>query len=126
MNKIFIIIKREYLTRVRNKTFLLSTFLLPLVMLLFIFGSAYLGAKSLKQYRIAVDDQTNLYKNKMDSSASAAFSFPENITLENYKSRDYDGLLVIYSQNKVVPDSARMYSEKDLGLGTDGAVKKQL
>lgn len=47
MNKILIIIQREYLTRVRNKTFLLSTFLLPLVMLLFIFGSAYLGAKSI-------------------------------------------------------------------------------
>jgi ABC-2 type transport system permease protein len=126
MNKIFIIIKREYLTRVRNKTFLLSTFLLPIVILLFIFGSAYLGAKSLKQYRVAVKDESGLYKNKMDSSASAAFAYPDDISLANYKSRGYDGLLIIYSQNKAVPDSARLYSEKDLGLGTDGAVKKQL
>jgi ABC-2 type transport system permease protein len=126
MNKIFIIIQREYLTRVRNKTFLLSTFLLPLVMIGFFAGSAYLGAKSLKQYRIAVKDESGLYKNKMDSSASAAFSFPDDVSLANYKSRDYDGLLIIYSQKKAVPDSARLYSEKDLGLGTDGAVKKQL
>lgn len=126
MNKIFIIIQREYLTRVRNKTFLLSTFLLPLVMLLFIFGSAYLGAKSIKQYRIAVKDETNLYKNKMDSSNAAAFAFPENIAMNNYKAEGYDGLLIIYSANQSTPDSARLYSEKDLGLAADGAVKKQL
>jgi ABC-2 type transport system permease protein len=126
MNKILIIIKREYLTRVRNKTFLLSTFLLPIVMLAFIFGSAYLGAKSLKQYSVAVKDESGLYKNKMDSSASAAFTYPDDISLSNYKSRGYEGLLIIYSQNKSVPDSARLYAEKDLGLGTEGAVKKQL
>lgn len=126
MNKTFIIIKREYLTRVRNKTFLLSTFLLPLVMLLFIFGSAYLGAKSLKQYRIAVNDESNLYKNKMDSSAAAAFSYPDGISLQDYKSRGYDGLLIVYSANKSTPDSVRLYSETELGLATDGAIRKQL
>jgi ABC-2 type transport system permease protein len=126
MNKIFIIIKREYLTRVRNKTFLLSTFLLPIVMIGFIGGSAYLGAKSLKQYSIAVKDETGLYKNKMDSSAAAAFAYPDNITLSDYKSRGYEGLLIVYSANKSTPDSVRLYSEKELGLATDGAVRKQL
>jgi ABC-2 type transport system permease protein len=126
MNKILIIIKREYLTRVRNKTFLLSTFLLPIVMLLFVFGSAYLGAKSLKQHKIAVKDETGLYKNKMDSSKAAAFAYPINISLGNYKKEGYDGILVIYSANQSLPDSARLYSEKELGLATDDAVKKQL
>lgn len=126
MNKTFIIIKREYLTRVRNKTFLLSTFLLPLVMIGFVFGSAYLGANSLKQYSIAVKDETSFYTNKMDSSASAAFAFPTDVSLANYKSKGYDGLLIIYSQTKAAPDSARLYSEKDLGLGTESSVKKQL
>ena len=39
MKKMWLITRREYLTRVRNKTFLLSTFLLPLVFILFIFGA---------------------------------------------------------------------------------------
>jgi ABC-type Na+ efflux pump permease subunit len=30
MNKTWLIIKREYITRVRNKTFIISTFLTPL------------------------------------------------------------------------------------------------
>jgi ABC-2 type transport system permease protein len=100
--------------------------LLPIVMIGFIGGSAYLGAKSLKQYSIAVKDETGLYKNKMDSSAAAAFAYPDNITLSDYKSRGYEGLLIVYSANKSTPDSVRLYSEKELGLATDGAVRKQL
>lgn len=126
MNKILIIIKREYLTRVRNKTFLLSTFLLPLVMILFIGGSTYLGVKSIQQYKIAVKDESGLYKSKLDSSAAAAFVFSEDVSLSNYSSKDYDGMLMIYSTNKSTPDSVRLYSEKELGLATEGAVKKQL
>jgi ABC-2 type transport system permease protein len=41
-----LIIKREYLSRIRNRTFLLSTFLLPLVYMLFIFGSALFSPDS--------------------------------------------------------------------------------
>ncbi len=126
MNKIFIIIKREYLTRVKNKTFLLSTFLLPLVMVLFIGGSAYLGAKSIHQYKIAVKDESNLYKNKFDNSSAAFFSFVDDVNLGNYNEKKFDGVLMIYSSDKLTPDSVRLYSQKELGLATEGAVKKQL
>ena len=126
MNKIIIIIKREYLTRVRNKTFLLSTFLLPLVMMVFIFGSAYLGAKSIKQYKIAVKDETGLYTNKLKNSDAAFYAFPENVSMSNYRKEGYDGLLMVYSKDRTNADSARLYSEKELGLATDEAIKKQL
>ena len=46
MNKILLIIKREYLTRVRKKTFIISTILFPLLYLGLIFGTSYLGAKA--------------------------------------------------------------------------------
>ena len=104
MNKTWIIIKREYLTRVRNKTFLLSTFLLPLVMVGFIFGSAYLGAKSIQQYKIAVKDESGLYNNKLDSSNAAAYSFSNDYNLSNYKAT-HDGLLIIYAKGDAFPDS---------------------
>ena len=126
MNKIIIIIKREYLTRVRNKTFLLSTFLLPLVMMVFIFGSAYLGAKSIKQYKIAVKDETGLYQNKLKNSDAAFYGYPANVSMSNYRKEGYDGLLMVYSKDNATADSARLYSEKELGLATDEAIKKQL
>ena len=60
MNKIWLITKREYLTRVRNKTFLLTTFLLPLVIVLFIAGSVMLAVKGQSRHRIAVIDANSL------------------------------------------------------------------
>ena len=50
--------KREYVTRVRNKTFLLSTILLPLVMVLFITGAVFFAARPEGKKKIAVIDNT--------------------------------------------------------------------
>lgn len=126
MNKVWIIIRREYLTRVRNKTFLLSTFLFPLIMILFVFGSAYLGAKSIQQYKIAVKDETNLYKNNFKTDNAAFFGYPDQVTTSNYKEKGYEGLLIIYSADQQKADSVRLYSDKELGLATDEAIKNQM
>ena len=57
MNKIFIIIQREYLSRVMNKRFLLTTILTPLIMVGFIVGAAVLAATDKELHKIAVVDQ---------------------------------------------------------------------
>jgi ABC-2 type transport system permease protein len=54
MNKVLLIIKREYITRVSNKRFLLMTFLMPLIFVAFIAGSAYFAATSREELSIAV------------------------------------------------------------------------
>jgi len=46
MNKTWLIIKREYLTRVRNRAFLLSTFLTPLFFVGLIVAITYISAKN--------------------------------------------------------------------------------
>src|SRR5690349_4229902 len=45
MNKTWLIIKREYITRVRNKTFIISTFLTPLFFVGLIAAIAYMSPK---------------------------------------------------------------------------------
>ena len=126
MNKIWIIIKREYITRVCNKTFLLSTFLFPLLMFALIFGGAFIGAKSTEQRKIAVDDQSGLYKNNFKDGSAVSFGYPDAVTKNNYQDKDYEGLLVIYSSTPQKADSVRLYTEKQLGLATDEAIKNQL
>ena len=49
MNKIGLIIRREYLTRIRNKTFLISTFLLPVLIVMVIAGTVFLAIKGKDQ-----------------------------------------------------------------------------
>jgi ABC-2 type transport system permease protein len=61
MKKIFLIIEREYLTRVRKKAFIITTLLLPLLYLLLIFGTGYISAKSKPSLRIAVADQSGYF-----------------------------------------------------------------
>lgn len=126
MYKIWIIIRREYLTRVRNKTFLLSTFLFPLFMILFVVGSAYLGAKSVQSNKIAVQDATGVYAPLFKSSSTLSFVLEDNITAENFKQKGVDGLLSIYSADGTQLDSVRLYSDKQLGLATDESIQTQM
>jgi len=46
MKNIFIIFKREYLTRVKNKTFIIMTFLAPLLMVGFYAATIYIATET--------------------------------------------------------------------------------
>ena len=123
MNKIWIIIQREYLTRVRNKTFLLSTFLLPLVMVLFLFGSTWFAIRSREQHRIAVVNDPGFFKaNLKGDSNNVIFSFDPSVDSLNYGNKGYDGVLYL-------PAAGRDYaliSNKQIGLGAKGFIEEQL
>ena len=95
MNKTWLVIKREYLTRVRNKTFLLSTILLPLVLVLFIAGSIFFAAKSIEgRKRIAVEDKKGeLAKFLKSDTSKMEFTFNAGVDTSNFDEKGFDGLL---------------------------------
>src|ERR1700712_4162226 len=95
MNKIGLIIHREYTTRIRNKTFLISTFLLPLVFILFITGSVYLGIKGRTNHRIAVSDKNNYFKDYLKSDSAIFFDFNPAIDTLNYSEKNCSAVLII-------------------------------
>src|SRR6188474_956851 len=125
MNKIWLVIKREYLTRVRNKTFLLSTFLFPIIIVAFIIGSTFLALKSRNKVKIAVvNDPGYLQKNLESDSSSVIFEYPTDVNSTNYESKGYIGLL------KVNSDTARekyvIESKKSLSIETMSYVERQM
>ena len=94
MNKIWLVIKREYITRVRNKTFLLSTILLPIVMVLFITGVVFFAAKPEGKKQIAViDDTGELQKFLKSDTAKLIFVFNSGADTSNFSEKGFDGLL---------------------------------
>src|SRR6185312_51630 len=95
MNKVWLIIKREYLTRVRNKTFILSTILLPLFFIGFIFASAYFSIKSVDHQKIAVKDNNGIFKNSFQSDKVITYEFPANVNADNFKEKGYSAFLYI-------------------------------
>jgi len=125
MKKIWIILRREYLTRVRNKTFLLSTFLFPIIIILFIVGSTFLAIQSRSKDKIAIiNDPGFLQKNLKSDSSFVIFDFSPGIHSSNYAEKGYTGLL------KVTTDSAGLHyvieSKKTLSVETMEFIKQQI
>src|SRR4051794_36960872 len=116
MNKTWLIFKREYITRVRNKTFLLSTFLLPIMMMLLIFGGAYFAMSSKKSSKkIAVVNAPFMFKTNLKSdSTRLLFDFVANVDSANFESKGYDGVLDF--NNDSVSKNFTVHSKKQLGV----------
>lgn len=126
MNKILLIIKREYITRVRNKTFLLSTFLLPIVMMLFIFGSAYFAMsskESLKKIAV-INDPGYFITNLKSDSAQLNFDFASKADTNNFITKGYDAILDL--NNDSLGKKFSIHSKKQLGLTVINNIESRL
>ncbi len=126
MKKIWLIVKREYFTRVKNKTFILSTILLPLFFIGFIAASAYFSINSIDKHKIAVKDDNGIFKNNLHSDDMIQFEYPENITATNFNTKGYSGILIIPKNYESKNDSVTLLSEKQLGLAAEEKIKDQI
>src|SRR3982751_1110027 len=103
MNKTWLVIQREYLTRVRKRTFIISTILFPLLYLALIFGTSYIAAESSKNLHIAVIDSSGYFdkamiaeSNRQDSSSHLEYiSMNPDSVIHNYSKMGYDGYVVV-------------------------------
>lgn len=125
MNKVSLIIKREYITRVRNKRFLLVTFLMPLIFIGFIAGSVYFAASGHQETTIAVVNDPGFLKENLTSDAgNVVFAFAEGADSTNYKDKKFDGILYPeLSEGKLI---AELHSSKQLGIETTRYVESEL
>jgi ABC-2 type transport system permease protein len=134
MNKSLLIIRREYLTRVRKKTFIISTILFPVLYLALIFGMGYL-ARSSKVLRVAVIDSSGYFDrgmisraNMQDSSSYLEYvsSNPDSV-IRHFSAMGYDGYIVIPQVGST--DSLReltMKSDKTHGITSVYGVQNKL
>ncbi len=133
MNKSLLIIRREYLTRVRKKTFIISTILFPVLYLALIFGTGYL-ARNTKVLRVAIIDSSGYFDKGMinRSNLQDSSSYLEYITantdsvMHHFSLMGYDGYIVI---PKVAPDSLKeltFKADKTYGTGAIAGVQGKL
>lgn len=92
MRKTLLIIRREYLTRVRKKTFIIGTLLFPILYLLLIFGTGYIAEKTKQQLKVAVVDSSGLFSQPLfdRQNASDNSSILELVKAPAGKAFDYD------------------------------------
>lgn len=136
MRKIRLIIQREYLTRVRKKTFIISTLLFPILWILLIFGMGYIAEKSKQNLHIAVIDSSGYFnastlakQNGRDRSSTLTLvtEFIDSVK-NNYKKFGFDGYIAIPSLqwDKINADTLLLRSNKSYGSATISPIKDKL
>ena len=120
MSKIAIIIKREYLTRVKRRAFIVSTFLFPIFILLFIVGSVLIAVKSKEIVKIAVPND-NFFKSSLKSdSSSVIFQVDSTVNQTNFDEKGFTAFL------KPARDTIFIFSRKQIALESMDQVEHQL
>jgi ABC-2 type transport system permease protein len=130
MNKIGLIIGREYFTRVKKKSFLVTTILVPLVIIGFYAAIIAISIKgSDEKQKIAVIDEGNLFTNFNDSSQNK-FSFrlikneTEQSFVKKYKDQGFDGFLYVPAFEIDKPVGFVLHSASSASLATTSSVEK--
>lgn len=135
MHKIWLIIKREYLTRVRKKTFIISTLLFPILWIALIFGMGYIAKESQQNLKIAVIDNSGYFSeerlNKQNAIDNSSTLITETKNTEkiiaDYRANGYDGYIVIPAMSwKTGSDSLQLKSNKSYGSSSTVTVEAKL
>jgi len=121
MSKISLIIKREYTTRVMKKSFILLTFLTPVLFAGMIALVVWLGGiKDDKVKTIMVIDKTQQYKDVLKSNESYTFEFVDadvdDMKKQNGKDEHFTALLYITGDLKTDSNAATLFSDKQVNM----------
>jgi ABC-2 type transport system permease protein len=119
MNHLPLIIKREYLTKVKNKSFLVMTILSPVIMIALIAIVAYLSQLNNNSERhISVLDESGMLAPVFKDSENITYTVLDGLNIEDAKQiveeQENYGLLHIQKNQSVedVAKSIRFYSEE--------------
>jgi len=121
MSKISLIIKREYTTRVMKKSFIILTFLTPLLFAGMIMVPLWLSSiKDTSKKHIVVIDRTNSYREVLKNNETYTFDFvnkpAEEIRKNNAENKEFAALLVISGDLTKNPKAVSLYSEEQVNL----------
>lgn len=130
MNKILIIIKREYLTRVRKRLFIITTILTPIGFASIFLVQLFLSSVSNETKKIIIADETGIFKNKMENKDHLEFSYSD-IKFEELKKqfqeKGYSGILHVPADfNMYTPEGIEYFSDEQLGLGPQSSIEDML
>lgn len=127
MNKILVIISREFLTRIRKKSFIITTLLMPLIMVVLITLPVYLDKHTEKTCTVYVLDDNNYFINKFHNTSKIKFEYPSG-ELESLQQRcvngDCDAVLHILGGTQ--SNRANLFFYKDPPLNLKNGIAEQM
>jgi len=130
MNNIGLIIAREYLTRVKKKSFIIMTFLAPLLFV-GIFGLiAYLGSKGGETKNIEVLDESGLFAELFVSDDDETYIYidtPLDSAKKHVEQGTIDGLIYVPSLNDLDnPEDISFYAPGNPSLNLVRSIERKI
>lgn len=132
MSKIGLIIEREYLSRVKKKSFIVMTFLSPFILLALVLVPLWLSSlKDNQMQDITVIDYTGQYKNVLTDADNLKFHYVNDstTTLQNYKNKESGeqyAIIIITDNLLKNPKAITIYSEKQIKSEVKNYITKNL
>jgi len=136
MNKISIIIRREYLTRVRKKSFIIMTLLTPLLMAMIFVVPALVMSNEDKDFKkiAVIEDGSDLFKGVIPNTKDAEFEYITDRNVNDLKNsfeqEGYYGILFISPQVIDTPNAIQLISKKQPPIGLldhiSGSLEKEI
>jgi len=118
MNKISVIIKREYITRVRKKSFIIMTILAPLLMAALIVVPTLIMMNDDKDFKkiAVIEEGSDLFKNVIPDTKDVDYIYLENTSVDdlktNFEQAGYYGILWISPELINTPNAIQLISKK--------------
>jgi len=132
MNKISVIIKREYITRVRKKSFIIMTILAPLLMAGIIIVPTVLMIGQEGDYKkiAVIEEKSDLFKGVIKNTKDAEFIYLGNARFVDIKDsiyrKAYYGVLYISPEIINIPNAVQLISEKQPPIGLLEHIERSL
>ncbi|MBC7425379.1 MAG: ABC transporter permease [Bacteroidia bacterium] len=132
MHNVFLILKREYLTRVKKKSFIVMTLLGPLLIGLFYAAIIWISVSDMgkdKRQIVAVSDKSGMFTDKLDSLSMVDFLYTD----ESYDSLkadlekgDIDGILLIPEMKNGNTENVQYITKKSASLTERSAIDQTI
>jgi ABC-2 type transport system permease protein len=137
MNKISVIIKREYITRVRKKSFIIMTILAPILMAaIIILPTIFMMSDKDKDFKkiAVIEDGSDLFKNVIPNTRDAEYVYLENVNIndlkKNFDQQGYYGILYISPELINIPNAIQLISKQTPPIGLidhiSGSLEKEI
>ncbi|WP_372919348.1 ABC transporter permease [Salegentibacter sp.] len=131
MRNLKLIIRREYLARVRNKTFIIMTFLSPLILVGMFMLVGYLSMmNSSEQQIIGLYDETGMFSSDFKDGRQVQYLDFSNLEYEEalikVREQEYYGLIYIPEMENGEIGKIQFFGEEPPGIGTVQAIEKTI
>lgn len=130
MNKLLLIIQREYFSRVKKKSFIVMTILGPLLMAGVLIVPVWLAMRDKTDHQILVLDHSGLFIEKLTNTSQIKFTYgAESIASAKLKLKDGPFDLIMEIKGDALNDEKTtpvLYYKKQPGISTEQYITNQM